>query len=179
MVAPRREPMHREDIARYLRQVGEYLHADGLIGELLLVGGAYMSLVLRLRDTTKDVDAYFGAHSDAIRTAAARVAREQGLPVDWLNDAVKGFLTAQPDTTTPWAEFPGLRLYAPDPAYIFAMKAFAGQPEDERDLLALRDLLGLASAADALQIVQRYIPARLLTPRVQYLVEDLFDDDQA
>src|SRR5438105_1971733 len=175
-VAPERKPMRSEEIAQHLRQVGQYLHADGLTGEIMIVGGAYMTLVLRQREATKDVDAYFGTHAQAIRAAAARVAREQGLPVDWLNDAVKGFLNAQPETTTPWAEFPGLRVYAPDPAYIFAMKALAGRPEDQRDLRALRGVLGLASAACALEIVARYVPARLLTPRVQYVVEELFDD---
>ena len=51
-------------------------------------------------------------------------------------------------------------------------------PEIQRDLRALREVLGLDSAADALDIVARYVPTRLLTPRVQYLVEELFDDDQ-
>ena len=168
--------MRRAEIEDCLRRVGHYLQADGLTGEILIVGGAYMTLVLRQREATKDVDAYFAAHAEAIRTAAARVARERGLPDDWLNDAVKGFLSVQPDAT-PWAEFPGLRVFAPEPAYVFAMKALAGRPEDVRDLAALRDVLGLGSAAAALDIVKRYLPERLLGPRVQYLVEDLFDDD--
>ncbi len=89
---------------------------------------------------------------------------------------MKGFLYVQPPAQ-PWSEFPGLRVYAPDPAYVFAMKALAGRPEDVRDLRALCEVLGLTAAADALAIVARYVPARLLTPRVQYLVEDLFDGD--
>jgi hypothetical protein len=88
---------------------------------------------------------------------------------------VKGFFYVQPDTRL-WLECPGLRVYAPDLAYIFAMKALARPPEDLRDLAALRDHLGLRSAAEALAVVTRHIPARLLTPRVQYLVEDLFND---
>lgn len=173
-VAPR-GPMDRNEIEGHLRQVGQYLHEQGLTGEILLVGGAYMTLVLRQREATKDVDAYFAAQAEAIREAAARVAREKGLPSDWLNDAVKGFLYAQPETTL-WLECPGLRVYAPHPSYIFAMKAVAGRPEDLRDLQALRDSLGLTSAAEALQIITRYVPERLLTPRLQYLIEDLFDE---
>jgi predicted nucleotidyltransferase len=167
--------MDRAEIERLLRRVGGYLQEQDLTGEILLVGGAYMTLVLRQRETTKDVDAYFAAHAEAIRTAAARVAHESGLPADWLNDAVKGFLYTQPDVATVWLECPGLRVYAPHPSYIFAMKAVAGRPEDLRDLRALRDHLGLASAAEALDVVVRYVPERLLSPRVQYLVEDLFD----
>lgn len=168
--------MSRDDIERHLREVGDHLEAEGLTGEILILGGAYMTLVLRQRDATKGVDAYFATHAEAIRAAAVRVAREHGLPTDWLNDAVKGFLYVQPEMI-PWADLPGLRVYAPDPAYIFAMKALEGRPEDHRDLVALRGVLGITSAPDALAIVTRYVPAHLLTARVQYLVEDLFDDN--
>lgn len=170
--------MHREEIEHYLRQVGLYLQAEGLTGEILIVGGAYMTLVLWKRETTKDVDAYFARHPEAIRRAAARVAGENGLPEDWLNDAVKGFFYVQPESRS-WAEFPGLRVYVPEPAHIFAMKALAGRPEDIPDLLTLSVELGLGSAADALAIVKRYVPDRLLTPRVHYLLEDMFDDDDS
>ncbi len=172
--AEHRGPMDRDEIERHLREVGRYLHEQGLTGEILLVGGACMTLVLRQRETTKDVDAYFAANAQAIREAAARVAGENGLPFDWLNDAVKGF-HARPEMTL-WLECPGLRVYAPHPSYIFAMKAIAGRPEDLRDLQLLRESLGLTSVDEALAIVARYVPERLLTPRVQYLIEDLFDE---
>lgn len=167
--------MQGADIERYLREVGGYLHEQNLTGEILILGGAYMTLVLRQREATKDVDAYFATNADAIRAAAVRVAWENGLPADWLNDAVKGFMYVQPEMT-PWLECPGLRVYAPPAAYMFAMKALAGRPQDLRDLQALRSVLELESSADALQIVARYVPARLLTPRVQYLIEDLFEE---
>ncbi|MHB1415655.1 MAG: DUF6036 family nucleotidyltransferase [Chloroflexota bacterium] len=172
-----RGPLGREEIERNLRLVGRHLHEQGLVGEILLTGGAYMTLVLRQREATKDVDAYFAANAQAVREAAARVAREEGLPAHWLNDAVKGFIYTEPDATL-WLECPGLRVYAPHPSYIFAMKAVAGRPEDMADLRALRDTLGLTSAAEALSIVSRYVPERLLTPRVQYLIEGLFDEEE-
>ena len=168
--------MHHDEIERYLREVGLRLRGKDLFGEILILGGAYMTLVLRSRGATRDVDAYFARHAEAIRQAAAHVAQEHGLPEDWLNDAVKGFLYVQPETRL-WADFPGLRIYAPDPAYIFAMKALAGRPTDLDDLATLRIELRLTSAADALAVVKRYVPERLLTARVQYLVEDLFDED--
>lgn len=158
--------------------MGYYLSEQGLTGEILIVDGAYMTLVIRQRETTKDVDAYFATHPEAIRDAAARVAREKMLSADWLNDAVKGFLYTQPETTLR-LEFPGLRVYAPHPAYVFAMKAVAGRPEDLRDLRALRDVLGLVSAEEALAVITRYVPERLRTPGMQYMIEDLFDDAES
>lgn len=171
----KRGPMHRDEIEQHLRLVGCYLSEQGLTGEILIVGGAFMTLVIRQRETTKDVDAYFAAHAEAIRDAAARVAREKRLSADWLNDAVKGFLYSQPETSL-WLELPGLRVYVPHPSYIFAMKAIAGRPEDLSDLRTLRETLGLTSAGEALALITRYVPERLLTPRVQYMIEDLFDD---
>ena len=66
-------PINREQMERYLRRVGQYLHEKGLIGEILLVGGAYMTLVVRQRETTKDVDAYFAAPAEEVRDAATCV----------------------------------------------------------------------------------------------------------
>ncbi len=171
-----RRPLGRTEIERYLRLLGHHLHKQGLTGEILLMGGAYMTLVLRQREATKDIDAYFAANAAAVREAAAQIAQAKGLRADWINDAVKGFLYTQPETTL-WLEYPGLRVYAPQPAYIFAMKAVAGRPEDLSDLRALRDVLGLTSASEALAIVSRYVPERLRTPRMQYLLESLFDEE--
>ncbi len=54
-----RQPMQREEIERALQRLGRLLQTQGLTGEILLLGGAYMTLVLRQREATKDVDAYF------------------------------------------------------------------------------------------------------------------------
>jgi hypothetical protein len=167
--------MHRDQIEQYLREVGAYLNERGLTGEILVLGGAYMTLVLQQREATLDVDAYFATNAAAIREAADRIAREHGLPLDWLNDAVKGFMYVQPDVQ-PWLEYPGLKILAPSPEYVFAMKALAGRPGDMSDLEALRSVIGLTTAQQALELIERYIPARLLTPRVRYLVEDLLGE---
>jgi hypothetical protein len=84
--------MQRDQIERLLRELGQYLHARGLVGEILILVGAYMTLVLQQREATRDVDAYFASH-----------------------------------------------------------------------------------AAAALDVVAHYVPAHLLTARVQYVIEDLFD----
>lgn len=167
--------MQGDDIERYLRAVGVELTTQGLIGEIVLAGGAFMTLVLRSREATVDVDAYFDPEtSEAIRAAALKVARQHGLPDDWLNDAVKGFF-ASPPLVTRWAEYPGLRVDALTPAYMFAMKAVAGRPQDLSDLEVLAKLLGVMSSSDALAIVTAHVPERLLTPRVRYLLEELFE----
>jgi len=169
--------MRRDEIETYLRAVGAELASQGLIGEIVLAGGAFMTLVLRSREATLDVDAYFDPKtSGAIRAAALKVARHHGLPDDWLNDAVKGFF-ASPPLTTRWAEYPGLRVDALTPAYMFTMKAVAGRPQDLPDIEVLARHLDINSSEDALAIVTEHVPERLLTPRVRYLLEELFDEE--
>lgn len=169
--------MRRDEIETYLAAVGAELASQGLVGEIVLAGGAFMTLVLRSREATLDVDAYFEPRtSGAIRAAALKVARQHGLPDDWLNDAVKGFF-ATPPLTTRWAEYPGLRVDALTPAYMFAMKAVAGRPQDLSDIESLATHLGVTSSEEALAIVTEHVPERLLTPRVRYLVQELFDED--
>jgi hypothetical protein len=76
-----------------------------------------------------------------------------------------------------WTEYPGLRVDAVTPAYLFAMKAFAGRPQDIEDLESLARHLGIETARDAIGTVTAYVPDRLLTPRVRYLLDDLFAKD--
>ena len=54
------------------------------------------------------------------------------------------------------------------------MKAIAGRPEDIADILALAAHLQLTHAGEVLALVDRYVPQRLVAPRVQYLIETLF-----
>jgi len=57
---------------RYLREVGAELASQGVKADIVIVGGAFMTLVLRTRDATKDVDAYMDA-------STAPAVRDDGL----------------------------------------------------------------------------------------------------
>jgi predicted nucleotidyltransferase len=168
--------VNRDDIVRYLEMLGAELQQRGVTGEIVIAGGAFMLLIVRNRETTKDVDAYFSAEPQAIRDAARVVAQQEGLPEDWLNDSVNGFFYQVPPVTK-WAEYPGLRVFMVSPEYVLALKAIAARPEDVPDLKALIDMLALKTPQDALDIVARYVPQRLVPPKAQYLIETLFDED--
>ena len=82
--------MNKEDIEKYLRMLGEELQKRQVTGEILLVGGAVMLLEVGNREITKDIDAYFDPkQATAIRDAATVIAKREGLPGDWLNDAAR------------------------------------------------------------------------------------------
>lgn len=71
---------------------------------------------------------------------------------------------------------PGLRVQAATADYMLAMKALAGRPQDIEDLRVLIDQLGIERSAEALVIVERHVPERLLTPRIWFILEGLFEE---
>lgn len=142
-----------------------------------------MVLSFSARLATKDVDALFQP-SQTIRTLANRVAAELTLPSDWLNDGVKGFVSARHDVTSGnLPQFSNLRLVMPVPEYLLAMKCMAarvggtsGEPSDVEDIVFLARHLRLGNAKAVLDIVGQYYPAGRIPIKTQYLVEGLFEE---
>ena len=84
--------LDRAEIHKLLELLNAELHQADIMGELYLVGGAVMCIVYNARKSTRDLDAFFRP-IEAVRDAARRVAAGDDIPEDWLNDAVKGFLS--------------------------------------------------------------------------------------
>lgn len=171
----------REQILRALESLSDKLRDQNIIGELCLFGGTVMVLAYNARLSTKDVDAIFQP-SAAIRAAATAIADEQDLPQHWLNDGVKGFISARHNLTTgELPQFSNLRLTMPVPEYLLAMKCMAariggytGEASDIPDILFLLKHLNLKSADEVLRIVAEYYPANQIPVKTQFLVESLF-----
>ena len=146
-----------------------------MTGELHLVGGAVLCLALGARDATRDVDALFRP-ARAVREAAARVAKREGLPERWLNDAVKGFLGPR-NAFEPFLELPHLRVFVAHPRYLLAMKCAAMRLGEEfHDLDDIRFLLrhlDVGSAAEALGIVREYFDEADIPPKTRYALEEI------
>jgi hypothetical protein len=173
----------REQILAALSALSEELGKEGVTGEICLFGGTVMVLAFSARIRTKDVDALFEP-AQIIRRLAAQVASDQQLPVNWINDGVKGFLSARHLTTSGnLPQFPHLRLAMPVPEYLLAMKCMAArlgaaedEPSDVGDIVFLIRHLQLKSANDVLDLVGQYYPANRIPVKTQYLVEGLFEE---
>ncbi len=180
---PASSALTREELLKALEALSDKLGEQGVTGELCLFGGTVMVLAFSARLATKDIDALFKP-PQAIRESAARIATELHLPSHWLNDGVKGFLSARHETTAGnLPQFPHLRLTMPVPEYLLAMKCMAsriggttGEQSDVSDIVFLIRHLGLKCARDVLDIVAQYYPANQIPVKTQYLIEGLFDE---
>ncbi len=148
-------------------------------GELYLVGGAVMCLALNARDATRDVNALFKP-SKIIRQAAARVAAEANVPEDWLNDAVKGYLSTRGDFD-PFLELPHLRVFVARPPYLLAMKCAAMRLGEEfHDLDDVRYLLrylNISTVSEAMDVVTKYFDESQLLPKTKLALEEILGRD--
>lgn len=164
------------EIRRLLGLLEQELAAAGVVGEMFVVGGAAMALAYDRSRATRDLDAVFEPKAVVYQAAAAVAARE-GLPADWLNDAVKGFLVGHDPAATVVLELPALRVRVASPGYLFALKAAAARAErDADDLRLLYELCGFPDIDAALEHVERTLgPAFPLAAKTAFLLRELLE----
>lgn len=167
-----------KQLHRQFGQLNDELATAGCKGELYLVGGAVMCLAYAARPSTEDVEAFFRPAREA-REAAARVAVRSGVPADWLNDAVKGFLSERGEYR-PWLELPHLRVMVAQPAYLLAMKCLAfrigAEFHDEDDVRFLLRLLDIKDYAKALETITRFYPKERFPQKTLYALGELLPE---
>ncbi len=176
-----RTGLSKDVILKAFQELSDALVKQNVKGELCLFGGTVMVLAYSARVSTKDVDAIFQPAA-IIRDAAVQIGNERDLPADWLNDGVKGFISAKHDVVQGnLPQFPNLRLTMPTPEYLLAMKCMASRIDpveseqgDVRDIIFLIRHLKLKNANEVLKIVAEYYSSTQIPVKAQYLVEGLF-----
>ena len=168
-------PLTQADIRRLFDLLNEELRGAGAEGELFLVGGAVMCLAYAARPSTQDVDALFRPPAE-VRAAAARVAIRAGLNPDWLNDGVKGYLSAQGDFAA-FLELDHLRVMVAQPEYLLAMKCLAmrigAEFHDEDDIRYLLRHLDIRSHEKAIAVITKYYPKERFPQKTLYALAEL------
>ncbi len=174
--------MDAATIRTALEGLAQELQARDVKGELCLLGGTTMVLAFAARQTTKDVDAIFQP-ATIVREAAETVRERLELPNDWLNDAAKGFVSARHEVATyDLPQFDCLRVVAPVPEYLLAMKCMAsrigslGEADDQADIRFLLDRLHVSSAEAALALVEQYYPPERIPIRAKYMLEEILGE---
>lgn len=166
--------MTAEEITEYLTELDDELRLMDIKGEVSLYGGAVMVLAFNARVATKDIDAVFEPVRE-IRNAAHRIADRHNLNLDWLNHAVKMFVVNHKRELL--FDLPNLRVTAPEPDYLLAMKVMSLRPEteDESDAEFLIEHLKLKSKDEVLQIVADYYPKKEVKSRVIVWLDEYFE----
>jgi hypothetical protein len=163
----------RQEIIATLEALAALLRERGVDGEMYVVRGTAIALAYDARRSTRDIDAVFEPKR-AVYEAAAVLAEQRGLPIGWLNDAVKGFLAGPDPQAAPVLERPGLRVLAASPRTLLALKVLAHRVgEDEGDVLLLADALGLSDTSDVLAVAEEVFGDRL-ERAARFFVEELF-----
>jgi hypothetical protein len=171
-----------------LGELGRRAYEAGRTIEIAVYGGSALLLTLNRKINTGDVDAVFDKDKTFIKKLAADMAEELSWDENWLNDGVKGWLSARdadPDVkslfkTYPSEDEPGLRVFVAKPEYMFAMKCRAmrvggvDSSSDIDDIKLLARALGIKSSDDALVLVEKFYPQNVLEPKTRLGLEEIF-----
>lgn len=161
-------------IKKLFAALNEELKKVEALGEIGICGGAVMCLVFASREATKDVDAIFKP-TEAIRRASQKIARDFGLPENWLNDAAKAYFHVDPPREEVLT-FSHLRVWAPKADYMLAMKCVSARfdTHDKEDVVFLLNYLGLKKTEAVFQIIEKYYPRQRIPPKTRFLIEEIF-----
>ena len=167
----------KRDIDVLFSRLNQELARRSITGEVYVVGGAVMCLVFDARASTRDIDAFFRPARE-VREAAQAIATAAGLPGDWLNDAVKAYLSDHEDFQ-PYLELSNLHVLTASPEYLLAMKCLAmrlGEGfRDEDDVRFLLRILNLTDYQKALEVITGYYPRERFPQKTLYALEELLE----
>lgn len=177
--------LSRDEIVAALQSLNDLLAVEKTIGEICLFGGAVMVLAYNARPATKDIDAIFQP-AGLVRELAKQIGATAGFPDGWLNDGVKGYLSAKHSTTQgTLPQFGNLRVLMPTAEYLLAMKCLAsrigggaGEADDIADIVFLIRNLKLDNPSAVLDVLAEYYPLQQIPVRSRFLIETLFDEGQ-
>ena len=147
---------------RVLRRFDEGLEDENVEIELCVVGGAVIALAFNHMSGTRRPGALFAPAEAALR-ARRNAAERSGVALDRLEDAARKLVHASPPRP---GSFEGerLRVFAPPPDYVLAMKCsallFAPEVSVEDDVRYLLRFLGLRDPKAALDAVSGYLNPR-------------------
>lgn len=168
-------PLTQGDLRKLFELLNDELRVLNTQAELFVVGGAVMCLAYNARPSTKDVDALFRPTKE-VRKAARRAALRADVEPEWLNDAVKGYLSSQGDFA-PFLELDYLKVMLAQAPYMLAMKCLAmriGEEfHDEEDVRYLLRHLDIRSYDKALAVITKYFPLEGIPQKTLYALGDL------
>ena len=148
----------KKDILKYLEQVNIKLEERGKFGEIMICGGAALTLIYQARDSTRDIDAVFSPKED-LKEIISEISRENKLDSQWLNDDVGMFAEEFKNlTSSEYLKFSSLKVSVLDTESLLAMKLVAARPDtyDLSDAVALMKYLEIKKVEELYAIIEKY-----------------------
>ena len=157
-------------------QIGRAAVLAGTKLQIAVYGGSALMLASNFRFATEDVDISRLEHPlpDWLAAVVHEIAERNRWQEDWFNDGVAFHLSSLADYAINHLEFgtfprdgtpPGLAVSVPSAEYLLALKLKAARildplrGETERlDILNLMQVVGIATAEDAIALLGKYFP---------------------
>jgi len=141
----RRHEFTAAEIVDLLDELDARLRRRGVAASIFVVGGAAIAVNHAGRDrVTEDVDAL--TRGTAVLEEAKALARERGLPENWLNARAGMWMPPLPGGVLDQPGEAGLRVTYADDGFLLATKLIAQRAKDADDIVALASRLGLSTA---------------------------------
>lgn len=168
--------LSKDEIQEYFQLLNNELKSLNKHGQLLICGGAALTLVYNARDSTQDIDGIFEP-KETFRKIIKKISSENNLADDWLNDGAKGFISANM-TSSVIQSFSHLTVSSIDPEPLLAMKLASSRfyGMDKSDSIFLMEKLNIQSKQQLFNILNTYIPKDRLIPKVEYFTELCYNE---
>ena len=147
----------KKDILKYLEEINKKLEERGKFGEIIICGGAALTLIYDARNSTRDIDAVFRPRDD-LKEIICEVSRENNLNSQWLNDDVETFAKEFKNLTfSEYKKFNNLTVSVLDAESLLAMKLVSARPDtyDLGDAVVLIKYLGIKNIEKVYDILEK------------------------
>lgn len=168
--------LSREEIEKHLEEINEYLKAENKHGDILIAGGAALTMVFGARDATYDIDCVFRPAED-LRRIVRIIAEDNDLNEGWLNDGVKGFINEKM-TSSVVRRYSNLVVSSLDAKSLLAMKLASAREGtmDMQDSIFLMKAIGIKEERELFEIIEQYIEPTRQTIQMKYFTMEAFGE---
>lgn len=170
-----KDELSRDEILKYLEEINHQLSLEDKCGEIIIAGGAALTLVFSARNSTHDIDALFRPKED-LREIIKTIAACNDLSDDWLNDGVKGFITEKMKSSVV-CKFSNLTVSSLDAESLLAMKLTSARAlsKDMDDSIFLMKVLDIKMQDELFSIIEKYTHSSQQTAQAKFFTMEAFE----
>ena len=164
----------KQDMLKYFDEINNRLNERKVHGEIVMAGGAALTLVYDARNSTQDIDAAFSPKEE-FREIIKSIGNKYNLKDDWLNDGVKGFFTDKMKASV-YKEYSNLTVLSMDAESLLAMKLTSARSDtkDAGDSITLMKHLKLKNIGEAFSIIEKYAHRNRLTAQSKFFTIEVY-----